>query len=213
MRALLSLPLFRTGAVVTLLLSAPGSPGDDGVSSRAQIQVGLSEEAMASIRTGLREAAGPKPIRERKMVRMTAQPFHVAATEMVWALCTSAPAAGTSLPVTTQDPHEGWIHVYVTRQGEEVMRTGKGVYPPGTIILKQKLRDAGKKAEFFTGMVKRAKGYDPGAGDWEFFVMNSEATVARPPLNVQSCVDCHAPFRATDFVSRRYLTAKVADGR
>ena len=115
MRALLSLPFLGMGAVVALLLSARGSPGDGGgIPSRVPIPAVLSKEAMASIRLGLRDAAGPKPVRERKIVRVTAKPFHVAATEMVWVLCTSAPAAGTSLPAPAQDPHDGWIHVYVT---------------------------------------------------------------------------------------------------
>ena len=188
-------------------------PGDQGDQSRVPAIAALGEKELAAIRIVLRSRrlqAGSR----RKIVRVTAKPFHVAATEMVWVLCTSDPAAGTSQPPQAQNPHEGWIHVYVTRQGEEVIRTGKGVYPPGTIILKQKLSDAaGKKAEFFTGMVKRAKGYDPEAGDWEFFVMNAEATIARPPLNVQSCVDCHAPFRTGLCLRKRYLTAKVADGR
>jgi Cytochrome P460 len=201
MRTPLFLALLVSGAVVALIV--PALQGDEGTQSRAQINVGLSQDTLASIRAGLQDAAGTKPIRERKMVRITAEPFPVDAAQM--RACRSWKSSN--------DPHQGWIHVYVTQQGQDVMRSGKGVYPPGTVILKQKLSDAaGKNAQSFTGMVKREKGYDPGAGDWEFFVMNSEATVVRPPLNVQSCVDCHAPYRATDFVSRRYLTAKVAAG-
>jgi Cytochrome P460 len=190
--------------LIAVSFRAATLPGDQGDQSRVPAIAALGEKELAAIRIGLQEAAGPEQSHPRKLVRITAEPFHVEAADL--ALCRG--------PIGPSDPHDGWIHVYVTQRGQQVMQSGKGVYPPGTMILKQKFSDAdGKKAEYFTGMVKRAKGYDPEAGDWEFFVMNSEATVVRPPLNVQSCVDCHAPFRATDFVSRRYLTAKVADGR
>jgi hypothetical protein len=190
--------------LIAVSFRAATLPGDQGAQSRVPTIAALGENELAAIRIGLREAARREPSPQGKLVRITAEPFHVEAADL--ALCRG--------PIGPSDPHDGWIHVYVTQRGQQVMQTGKGVYPSGTIILKQKLSDAaGKKAEYFTGMVKRAKGYDPETGDWEFFVMNSEATVARPPLNVQSCVDCHAPFRATDFVSRRYLTAKVAPGK
>jgi hypothetical protein len=202
MRTQLLMPVLALGAAVAVIV--PASRGDEGGPSRAQVTAGLSQDALASIRVGLKEAGGPKPIRERKMVRITAKPFPVDTAQM------QACRSGNS----SNDPHQGWIHVYVTQQGQDVMRTGKGVYPQGTVILKQKFSDpAGKYSDLFTGMVKREKGYNPEAGDWEFFALNSDATVSMTPHNVQSCIDCHAPFRATDFVSRRYLTAKGADVR
>ena len=204
MRVRLSLSLSALCSLIAVAFWAATLPGNEGAQSRVPTIAALGEKELAAIRIGLKEASRREPSPQRKLVRITAEPFHVEAADL--ALCRG--------PIGPSDPHDGWIHVYVTQRGQQVMQTGKGVYPSGTIILKQKLSDAaGKKAEYFTGMVKRAKGYDPETGDWEFFVMNSEATVARPPLNVQSCVDCHAPFRATDFVSRRYLTAKVAPGK
>jgi hypothetical protein len=94
------------------------------------------------------------------------------------------------------------------------MMSGKGTYPTGTIILKEKFQDAaGTQTDLFTGMLKREKGYAPKTGDWEFFALNSDATAVTSAGNVQSCINCHAPLRDTDFVSRRYLTAKVAARR
>jgi Cytochrome P460 len=169
-------------------------------SKRSNAHAAVTDEILASIRLGLREAAAPKPARDAKLVRVTSKPFFVATI-----LCEGAPP---------DDLHDGfWIHVYVTQKGRDTMMSGKGVYPKGTIILKQKFKDeAGTKTALFTGMLKREKGYDPEVGDWEFFVLNSEATAVRQARNIQSCIDCHAPFRASDFVSRRYLTAKGAAG-
>jgi hypothetical protein len=108
------------------------------------------------------------------------------------------------------DPHEGKsIHVYVASRGYDTMKTGKGLYPRGTVILKEKFADAaGTKPVLFTGMLKHEKGYCAASGDWQFFVLNADATSITTG-DTRSCVGCHAPFRDTDFVSRSYLTAKV----
>jgi hypothetical protein len=202
MRVRLALTAFALSAAGAVSVFTPSSQAEDGGKSlhRSRRGTALTDEILASIRLGLREAAAPNPARERTLVRITAKPFPVYSI-----LCEGAPP---------DDLHDGfWIHVYVTQKGRDTMMSGKGVYPKGTIILKQKFKDeAGTKTALFTGMLKREKGYDPEVGDWEFFVLNSEATAVRPARNIQSCIDCHAPFRASDFVSRRYLTAKGAAG-
>src|SRR5258706_604029 len=66
----------------------------------------------------------------QEMVRVTQKPYRVN-----WAgamLC----ARPNSIP---HSPHGGhWIHVFVSPGGTNAMATGKGAYPEGTIILKQK---------------------------------------------------------------------------
>jgi hypothetical protein len=135
------------------------------------------------------------------MVRVTEEPFRV-----VWGgleLC-NRPAM--------RAPHEDhWIHVFISPGGTNAMRTGKGTYPVGTVILKQKFLDgAGTKTDFYTGMRKREAGYNPELGDWEFFALDltGETVIARG--KIESCMDCHSKYAKTDFVSRSYL-AKPAD--
>jgi hypothetical protein len=172
----------------------------------------VTEEMLASIRIGIRQA---NAARGRNLLRVTAEPYHVV-NQSSFPLClvnvrvSERPAPGDrSAPI---DPHEGhWIHVYVSQRGHDAMMTGTGVYPQGTVILKQKLRDAaGNETELFTGMLKRDKGYNTAAGDWEFFALNADATAVLPLKDFKSCVGCHQPFRATDFVSRKYLSAQTA---
>lgn len=105
-------------------------------------------------------------------------------------------------------PHGGhWIHVFVSPEGTNAMISGTGSYPTGTIILKRKFADAqGKQPEFFTGMRKREKGYNPEMADWEFFILDAPATHVLARGRIESCMDCHTKYSATDFVSRRYLT-------
>ena len=84
--------------------------------------------------------------------------------------------------------------------------TGKGTYPEGTVILKQKyLDEKASKTEFFTGMLKREEGYNPDAGDWEFFMLNASGTMVTANGRIESCVECHQKYAATDFVARDYL--------
>jgi hypothetical protein len=203
--------LFALAVPATLAFSffvtASGADGTTRSPGRPTASTALNEETLASIRLGLQEATSPNADSAHELVRVTAKPFHVLPRNP--AACESQSARAP------MSPHKGhWIHVYVTQVGYDTMMSGKGTYPPGTIILKEKFRDAAAtQTDLFTGMLKHEKGYAPKTGDWEFFVLNSKATAVTTAHNVQSCINCHAPLRSTDFVSRRYLTAKLADGK
>ena len=140
-----------------------------------------------------------------KMVRVTRKPVYV-----TW-LGTELCARPNMLPHTPHGEH--WIHVFVSPEGRKTMIEGKGVYPQGTYILKQKLLDqAGVKTDFYTGMRKREKGYHPELGDWEFFTLDSGGQMVTARGKIDSCIDCHKQYRSTDFVSRRYLAVPAAKG-
>jgi hypothetical protein len=136
-----------------------------------------------------------------EMIRITQKPYRVN-----WAgapLCIRP----NSIP---HSPHgEHWIHVFVSPSGTNTMLTGTGTYPVGTFILKQKFLDAvGTNTEFYTGMRKRERDYNPELGDWEFFTMNRSGSMVTARGKIESCMDCHTKYKSTDFVSRRYLTVK-----
>lgn len=138
-----------------------------------------------------------------KMVRVTEKPSYV--TDWTMSMC----APGFELP--HQLHAHFWIHVFINPEAAEIIKSGKGVYPEGTIILKQKFLDAGaKQTEFYTGMRKREKYYNPDYGDWEFFTLDSTATKVTARGKIDSCMDCHANWKETDFVSRKYLRSTPA---
>ncbi len=141
-----------------------------------------------------------------EMIRITEKPYRV--NWVGSALC----ARPNSIP---HSPHgEHWIDVFVSPSGTNAMLTGKGTYPAGTIILKQKYFDArGTNTDFYTGMRKRERGYNPGLGDWEFFTLDSRFYMVTARGKIESCMDCHSKFDTTDFVSRRYLTTKEDEDR
>ncbi|RYD85172.1 MAG: hypothetical protein EOP84_03325 [Verrucomicrobiaceae bacterium] len=96
------------------------------------------------------------------------------------------------------------IHIYVTREGEAAFRTPEAKFPVGTIVLKQKFSSPeAKEAEFYTGMRKREKGYNPDCGDWEFFTMNADRRAFTAQGRIDSCMDCHRTYAKTDFITKR----------
>ncbi len=138
---------------------------------------------------------------ERRLVRITTAPVHIVAPPATRGLC----VARVTQPKPS--PHnDHWIDVYVSRNGSEVMTSGSGTYPQGTMILKRKYQDSERRTtELFTGMLKREKGYNSDLGDWQFFVLDSKAEKVTEFGRLVSCMDCHAAFGKSDFVSRKYL--------
>jgi Cytochrome P460 len=146
-------------------------------------------------------------MRHRKeMTRVTSKPYHVKSV--------GSPQCydPDSFPHRMHEEH--WIHVFVSPSGTNAMATGKGTYPVATVILKQKFWDAGgTNTEFYTGMRKRERSYNPKSGDWEFFTLDRGGQNVTALGNIgESCMNCHAKYKATDFVSRRYLNTKEDAG-
>jgi hypothetical protein len=172
--------------------------------NRSDEETGLPEAVLTSIKHRLREIGARESAWEDRLVRVTREPFPVA--RRIAAACAPATQALWDPQNPHNDPHDGQsIHVFVTSPGSDAMKAGKGLYPRGTVILKEKFADAaGAKPVLFTGMLKRDTGYNTEAGDWQFFVLNADATTVTID-NTRSCIHCHAPFRKTDYVARTYL--------
>jgi hypothetical protein len=198
-----AIALVFVAVVSAFFVRAAQNPNADPERERSKDKAGLAEEVLASVRQRLRELGAPKATQEENLVRVTAAPFHVKRPGAQ--LCRSFNAPPSS-------PHDGhWIDVYVTQPGRGPILSGKGVYPEGTMILKKKLIDAaGTRTDLYTGMLKREKGYNPQSGDWEFFVLNGKASSIEAAGKLRSCIECHEAYSDTDFVSRSYLTEKVA---
>ena len=143
-----------------------------------------------------------------EMMRVTPELYHVVSK--------ANPFRCSGPSVTTIPPPHGqhWIHVFVSPTGIKAMTLGEGAYPEGTIILKQKFLDPqGARTEFYTGMRKREKGYNSEMSDWEFFTLNSTGLEVTSRGKIESCMNCHADYQRTDFVTREYLTVKFDSWR
>lgn len=132
--------------------------------------------------------------------RVTREPYRMAPAVNV--LCAA--------PVTRQEnPHaDAFVHVYVNDLGRAAMvKSGQVTFPEGTVIVKEK-RQAADDSEpvLLTVMVKRAKGYNPEVGDWEFAVTDGKGASVEEQGRIASCMQCHKTKAASDYVFRSYLT-------
>jgi hypothetical protein len=99
-------------------------------------------------------------------------------------------------------PHaQAFVNYYVSADGEAAMAAADGSFPVGTVIVKEKLEYADRAVTAVGGMVKRAPGFDPGNGDWEYFFAERGGDFAIG--RIDSCAGCHARARSADFVFGR----------
>lgn len=104
------------------------------------------------------------------------------------------------------------VKIYMNEIAAEAFRDRSAAYPVGSVIVKEKLgleydladaggerkRNAANTASGVGGMIKRAAGYHPEHGDWEYFYFEDPEKVERG--EIASCVECHRSAAATDYV-------------
>lgn len=83
-----------------------------------------------------------------------------------------------------------------------------GVYPVGTVIVKHS-SNPDQSVNEFTAMAKRGNDFAPSGGDWEWFMLDSDGTIAEDEdgnpmrgadLMGGMCVSCHAQASNKDYV-------------
>lgn len=83
-----------------------------------------------------------------------------------------------------------------------------GAYPIGTVVVKHSTNPAGTVNEI-TAMVKRGNNFNPTAGNWEWFMLNADGTIAKDSSGMPMrggalmmggmCNSCHAGASSKDF--------------
>jgi Cytochrome P460 len=93
------------------------------------------------------------------------------------------------------------VNFYVSTDGAAAMSSTELEFPTGTIVLKEKLSPSDGQVAAVGGMVKRAKGFDPENGNWEYFYAAKSGgfQIGKIP----NCVSCHARVSASDHVYSR----------
>lgn len=87
-------------------------------------------------------------------------------------------------------PHaQNYVHIYANPSAAESIAAKGAEFPVGAVIVKEKLGKDWNSVSGVGGMVKRAKGYDPANGDWEFFYYTPGGEFTTGKL--ANCVDCH----------------------
>jgi len=139
--------------------------------------------------------------------RVTEQPVKVGPE--LWTLCrapTPAETQAREAAAKLHGPHAEYAIVVRVSSGAEVaFRAGK-LLPIGASVVKEKYADglASGPLQGHAVMTKRAPGFDPAGGDWEYAFVHlvPELHVTRGRL--AGCAGCHASARGTDYLFRSY---------
>lgn len=134
-------------------------------------------------------------------------------------LCIGASFKQVQEAARIHGPHtHAEILVYMNDRATASFRTSAGEYPVGSVVVKQKVylghRDLKSdqwvrtKDKGVGGMIKRAPGYDPENGDWEYFYFEDPATIEAG--RIASCIQCHQGAKSTDRVFGTWHKQKAA---
>lgn len=143
----------------------------------------------------------------RSFPRLTDQP-HQAGVELLM-LC-NAPNNASADRSARYGPHrESMVHYYANSVAREILPLKAGSFPKGAVIVKEKLAADGS-VRAIGGMIKRASGFNPEGGDWEYFYFEKRSGFAGGRL--ENCAACHAEAKKSDYVfaSRAFLSNRKA---
>jgi hypothetical protein len=89
--------------------------------------------------------------------------------------------------------------VYVNSLAREFFNAAP--FPPGAIIVREKLAKVDDaQPQLLAVMIKRARGFNPRANDWEFLMLDGATNKILERQKQGSCLDCHASQKQRDFV-------------
>jgi hypothetical protein len=111
-------------------------------------------------------------------------------------------------------PHGGkYIRVFANSVGEpRILAKRVTAYPVGTVLVKEKFADKRcETPEMATVMIKRARGYNPAGGDWEYAVVNDLGEMIMECGRLSKCQGCHVARKGQDFVFRTYRPGAPKD--
>ncbi|MDB6078195.1 MAG: hypothetical protein JWO82_1942, partial [Akkermansiaceae bacterium] len=142
----------------------------------------------------------------RDYKRMTPKPYQV--SPVISTLCSTSAAGAVKAAAKVYGPHtEARIHVYASEPATRKLdQKLAGPYAEGSVIVKEKL-GPGDAVTAIGGMIKRAKGYDPEHGDWEYFFATKGGDFSTG--KIQNCIQCHTGAKDHDYVlDHDYVFAK-----
>jgi hypothetical protein len=123
----------------------------------------------------------------RKFQRLTKKPHYV--SPGIAFSCAGPTKEELQKETARTGPHfDTMVHLYVNPAAADSITAKEAEFPAGSVIVKEKI-DFNKKITGIGGMIKRAKGYDPANGDWEFFYYMPGGEFFTGKL--ANCIDCH----------------------
>jgi hypothetical protein len=91
--------------------------------------------------------------------------------------------------------------VYANDLAREALASeGRTKFPAGSVIVREKLaRETDTQPQLVAVMIKRAPGFNPSGGDWEFLTADGPLTKVRERQKNGSCLNCHSSQADKDF--------------
>ena len=134
-------------------------------------------------------------------------------------LCRGANQEDVKRAETDTGPHAySEVRVLMDITAEAALKSGTEIFPVGAVVVKEKvahqypyLKEAPRRPNSVTGMIKRAPGYDPQNGDWEYFIQEAGAPLEKG--KIATCIGCHAKTPGPDHLFVPWLKRKAALAR
>jgi hypothetical protein len=101
----------------------------------------------------------------------------------------------------THDSSLGFVYANALARGA-LAKDGLGTkFPAGSVIVREKLsRETDVLPQLVAAMIKRAPGFNPKGGDWEFLIADGKLAKVRERQKTGSCLKCHSSQADRDFV-------------
>jgi Cytochrome P460 len=121
-----------------------------------------------------------------------------------WSLAAKTTGASDQLDIA-HDAKNPAVTRYIFVK-DDAKRKSDGQFPVGTLIVKQSRLSDGTLVGVATAMVKRAKGYNAAAGNWEWFMLDPKTgVIAKNPQGeaqrgkIGFCIACHTDAEGQDY--------------
>ena len=134
-------------------------------------------------------------------------------------LCRGVTVADVRKAREASGPHaHAAVRIYMNDAAAGAFGKPDTRYPVGSVIVKEKraqpylsaIEPSGAKRDHdgVGGMIKRAPGYDPDHGDWEYLYFEDPARIECG--RIASCIDCHSGAAAADYVFGHWADGSCA---
>lgn len=132
-------------------------------------------------------------------------PGPVDVSEGTYFLCNIVNTEARKRLIESQGPH--WspaIRVYANDTAKAAIDEKKGKFPPGSVLVKEKLMR--RKVVAITAMIRERDGYDYSdqKNNWRYFYVNKDEEMQFG--RIESCRECHKKAAETDFAFLKYST-------
>lgn len=116
---------------------------------------------------------------------------------------------GTKPVIRTSRTPASYGVVFVNSPGFDLYRDSESTkaFPVGTVIVREtRLEPDDETPRTVLAIIKRAKGFNPKGGDWEFIEADGLDLKIVKRQTTGSCLNCHEQAGKTDFVFRAAAT-------